>query len=224
MKKLALLFLLLSTSVFAQGWGMLSMRIGEVISLATSQSVLYAFTSNGAVRLAQDNANFYYDPSTTTLHVPNCTGCAGGGTTYTAGNGLTLTGTVFSLSQIYVGTKTLTESSATNTVNIALASNSAITGKYIAGTYAADGTPHNQSLVESVDFDAQNTGGTATCNLGPLTASGITDTGTLTDTVTCVISGNNILIAQNAVSSLTQTTLQSSYTVILNGTNVITGQ
>jgi hypothetical protein len=119
--------------------------------------------------------------------------------------------------------KTLTESSATDVVSIGIAAGSGSGGEFEYAIYAADATNH-QIRAGTVTWAAVNEAGTEACALGtPVEADG-TPTGTLTVTVTCVDGGTNLVKIQlNAVSSLTQTTLNVKWQLRKNhGTGVIT--
>lgn len=126
--------------------------------------------------------------------------------------------------------KTLTESSATTVVQIPVASEAATGGVLNYCFYAADATDQQQRC-SLVRFSAINKAGTETCglsnNAGAADAS-ITEledgnasaisVGTFTYAITCLTGLANVVeIQANAVSSLTQTTLQARGTVILVG-------
>lgn len=121
--------------------------------------------------------------------------------------------------------KTLTESSATAVVQIPVASGASVSGHFRYAVYAADAT--DQELRSSmIRYTVANKAGTETCALAPMTTStpdaSITEledlnlpvltAGTLTYAIACDTSpANAVNITINAVSSLTQTTLQARY-------------
>lgn len=163
------------------------------------------------------------------VHGSRGTGTGNGGsvaiTTAPPGSSGTTQNTLAPRFQIYGGEKSLTESTATTVLNIALAS-----GKYLGGcltvtTCADDGTDF-QSLSEVFSFSAINKGGTVTATIQGTPGSSTTaaSAGTLTTTWTIAANGNSVDIKNNAVSSLTQTNLKVTYQIHLNtnGTGVIT--
>lgn len=116
-------------------------------------------------------------------------------------------------------TKALTESSATAAWDCALAASAHTGGTLNYCVYAADATDF-QERCASIRVAAVNKAGTTTCGIstvtGNTTVNETTDanavalsTGTLTYAVTCADTTNSFSISFNAVSSLTQTTLQS---------------
>jgi hypothetical protein len=126
---------------------------------------------------------------------------------------------------------TLTESSATAVVQIPVASGAGTGGTFNYCVFATDGTDHQQRC-SRIKFSTVNKAGTETCGLNTDTATAndasITETedgnaaaissGTLTYAIACDTAPTNAVnITINAVSSLTQTTLQARGTVILVG-------
>lgn len=125
-------------------------------------------------------------------------------------------------------TKTLTESSATSFVDVAVASGSFVGGK-IEYTINANDASDFQARSGVLPFVAVNKGGTVTCTVGTVGAATevvAVSAGTLTNTFTCADStSNSVLLKANAVSSLTQTTLAIHYRVtISSGTATVTPQ
>lgn len=104
---------------------------------------------------------------------------------------------------------TLTESAATSVARIPVAAEAGGAGMYHYAIYATDGsTPQIRS--GRVILSVTNDGGTETCVLGTPEETDNTPTGTLTVTVTCDTTPTNAVDVQlNAVSSLTQTTLEA---------------
>jgi hypothetical protein len=124
-------------------------------------------------------------------------------------------------------TKTLTESSATTVIRIPVASGAATGGKLIYTVFASDSTDH-QIRTGTVSYAVVNKGGTETCAVngvdGSFTANpaetqdgsgaGAMSTGTLTYAWSVDTAATNACdLKLNAVSSLTQTTLQIRYRV-----------
>lgn len=110
-------------------------------------------------------------------------------------------------------TKTLTESSATGFVEIAVASG-AVASATIDYEIEANDSTDFQTLTGSLYVSAVNKAGTVTCNVGEVgTPINAVSTGTLTNTMTCTAGTLKYTINANAVSSLTQTTLRIKYLV-----------
>lgn len=124
-------------------------------------------------------------------------------------------------------TKALTESSATIFVKIDVASNSSASGDIIYSIEANDASDR-QRRSGRIPWVAVNKAGTITCTVGTVDAATevvAVSAGTLTNTFTCADAGSNVLkLLANAVSSLTQTTLQIRYRVEEVGVNVVTPQ
>lgn len=127
--------------------------------------------------------------------------------------------------------KTLTESAATSTARINVAALTGTGGTFNYCVFAADATDI-QNVCGDIKFSVVNKAGTETCVLagqaGTADASiteledgsggGALSTGTLTYAVTCDATPTNAVDIQiNAVSSLTQTTLQAEWSVLLTG-------
>jgi len=110
--------------------------------------------------------------------------------------------------------KALTESSATTFLKITVPSGSSASGKIM---YAIEANDASDFQVRSgfIPWNAVNKAGTITCSVGTVDAGteiATTSSGTLTNTFTCADAGSNVLnLLANAVSSLTQTTLQIRY-------------
>lgn len=122
--------------------------------------------------------------------------------------------------------RTLTESSATDVVQLAVASGSATGATIEWSVYATDATDF-QLRRGATYIAAVNKAGTETCTVGDIgTPVVAVSAGTLTASTTCSTSPTNAVNFQiNAVSSLTQTTLRVTYRVIRDeGTGVITPQ
>ena len=126
---------------------------------------------------------------------------------------------------IYGGEKTLTESSETPILSIALGTSKYLGGHLIVTTHADDGTDF-QATTEHFTFAAVNKAGAVTTRIqaAPSSSTTAASTGTLTTAWTIGATGTQVEIKNNAVSSLTQTTLKCSYQLIMNGdgTNVVT--
>lgn len=187
-----------------------------------------AQTSFTSLELGIDSAN---PPTTVTLRAANGVGTdkVSGGLTLatgtTTGSGVpnsidiktSIKGTVSSSTVQVLKTRvhisgvitTLTESSATKHTTITLASGKS--GSYFVKcqTRADDGTDF-QTRTDTLQIDAVNKAGTVTVAVSVVASSAQTSTGTLTTTWTAAANGNNVDIFDNAVSSLTQTTLVCS--------------
>jgi hypothetical protein len=109
--------------------------------------------------------------------------------------------------------KTLTESSATGFVEIAVASNQVASAIIDYEIEANDGTDF-QTLVGSVYVSGVNKGGTVTATVGEVgTPINAVSAGTLTNTMTVTAGTGKFTVNANAVSSLTQTTLRIKYLI-----------
>lgn len=120
----------------------------------------------------------------------------------------------------------LTESTATTFANIAIAS-SKFAGAVIHSTVNAGDSTDFQALTSVVNVSAVNKAGTVTATLTQVDGTTAASSGTLTCTYTAVANGNSVDIKANAVSSLTQTTLNATWAIVsLNGdgTSVVTAQ
>lgn len=122
--------------------------------------------------------------------------------------------------------KNLTESSATDVVQVDVAS-STTTGFIVDWTVEANDSTDFQARRGSTYFVAVNKAGTETCTAADVgTPQVAVSTGTLTNTVACSTTPTNgVMVTMNAVSSLTQTTLRVIYTIRRDvGTGNITPQ
>lgn len=120
---------------------------------------------------------------------------------------------------VFAGEKTLTESTATIVVNVALASSKYMGGTLTATTHADDGTDF-QATTEHFTFAAVNKAGTVTPVIQATPSTSTTaasSVSTLTTAWTIVANGAGLDIKNNAVSSLTQTTLKVTWQLTLNG-------
>lgn len=115
----------------------------------------------------------------------------------------------------------LTESVATALTTITLATNTSASYVVMALTRADDGTDY-QARTDSFQVDAVNKNGTVTTTLTITTSSAQATAGTLATTWTATASGNNVVLNNNAVSSLTQTTLASKFLAFVNSNDVAT--
>ncbi len=122
-------------------------------------------------------------------------------------------------SYVAAGPKTLTESSATSFVQIALTAAQMSGGTISYTVEASDGTDH-QALSGNLRWAAVNKAATETCptpiDIG--TALLAASASTLTCSWTCDTSPTNAVnIQANCVSGLTQTTLRINYAVYMDG-------
>lgn len=122
--------------------------------------------------------------------------------------------------------KTLTESSATAYVQIAVANSEVAAGRIEYDIIARDAT-NTQGLSGEVYFSA------AATSTGTVTAAALSDqhilnpvtSGTLTNTTTQTTGTNTLTFNANAASSLTQTLLEIRYRVVIfSGTATVTPQ
>lgn len=114
--------------------------------------------------------------------------------------------------------KTLTESAATNVFEVASGANGHLGVTIDYTIIARDGTPNVQTRQGTVQLAAAQTtaGASPTCVVGTATETVAVSTGTLSVTWTCATAANKITAQANAVSSLTQTTLEVRYQVRVN--------
>jgi hypothetical protein len=119
--------------------------------------------------------------------------------------------------------KTLTESSNTNFATVAVTSSTACGGEIYYTVLAADAT-NTQAVKGVLNFAAvANSSGTVTSTSGELGALNPVSSGTLTNTFTLTNGSQLLTFGSNAVSSLTQTTLNISFRVhIASGTCTVT--
>ena len=122
---------------------------------------------------------------------------------------------------IRAASKTLTESSATGIVDIAITAGKIAGGRVIYTVEANDATDY-QAITGYAGFSVVNKGGTLTSALSPITEVTAVSAGTLTCTPTLVAGTNKITLSLNAVSSLTQTTLRVRWQLIHDGNATIT--
>ena len=122
---------------------------------------------------------------------------------------------------IKAATKTLTESSATGIVDIALTAGKVAGGRLIYTVEANDATDY-QAITGYVGFSVVNKGGTLTSALSPITEATAVSAGTLTCTPTLAAGTNKVTASLNAVSSLTQTTLRVRWQLVHDGNATIT--
>ena len=119
-------------------------------------------------------------------------------------------------------TKTLTESSATDVVQIAIPNGDFADFEIRWTVFASDGTDH-QTVTGHTAFSCVNKADTETCatadvyaDINPVSA------GTLTCTETTAAGTNAVMFTLNCVSSLTQTTLDAYYRLdMLNAQTVV---
>jgi hypothetical protein len=165
---------------------------------------------SGYVRAASASAIFWN--SRTELYAP-------------ADGSIRIANTANNNDTIYINNtaKTLTAGAATDVVSVGVTSGSATGGEFEIVVYAADATNH-QSRTMRVLWSAVNEGGTETCLLGTVEELDNSPTGTLTATLTFVDGGTNLCKLQiNAVSSLTETTLNAKWQATKNhGTGIFT--
>lgn len=120
--------------------------------------------------------------------------------------------TKFTGQYINAATKTLTESSDTAIVDIAVAAGTVATGEFIFGIEANDATDY-QTLRGRARYAVVNKAGTLTVDLTVIEESKAVSAGTLTATCTATSGTNKITLNLNAVSSLTQTTLRALWRI-----------
>jgi hypothetical protein len=141
---------------------------------------------------------------------------------YTLANGFSATDlNIAGRQYIRASTKTLTESSATGIVDIALTAGKIAGGRILYTVEANDATDY-QAITGYASFSVVNKGGTLTSALSPVTEATAVSAGTLTCTPTLVAGTNKITISLNAVSSLTQTTLRVKWQLSHDGNATIT--
>lgn len=121
---------------------------------------------------------------------------------------------------IKAATKTLTESSATGVVDVALISGKASGGRLLYTVEANDATDY-QALTGYVGYAVVNKAGTLTSSLSTIVESSACSSGTLAVTPTAVAGTNKITLSLTAVSSLTQTTLRVKWQLAHDGNATI---
>lgn len=122
---------------------------------------------------------------------------------------------------VKAATKTLTESSATGIVDIAVASGSVASGELLYSIQANDATDF-QNIRGRVVYSIVNKGGVLTTSFSESIETSAVSSGTLTCTTTLVAGTNKITLSLNAVSSLTQTTLRAKWQMQHDGYATIT--
>lgn len=142
---------------------------------------------------------------------------------YVLANAFGTTNDLNIMNRIYVkaATKTLTESSATGCVDVAVASGSVANGRFYYSIQANDASDY-QAISGSVNWSVVNKAGTLTAVLSTPVESNAVSSGTLTVTVTAATGTNKITLSLNAVSSLTQTTLRAKWQLQHDGYATIT--
>lgn len=118
--------------------------------------------------------------------------------------------------RIYGTNKALTESTATSIATITCDTNEYVGGTFQCSVYATDGTDL-QNRAQFFTFSAVNKAGTVTCTISAITENVAASAGTLTCTPTITQNGDAFDLQLNAVSSLTQTTLETRWQVRLDG-------
>jgi hypothetical protein len=122
---------------------------------------------------------------------------------------------------IKAATKTLTESSNTGVVDIALTAGKAAGGRILYTIEANDATDY-QSLTGYFGLSVVNKAGTLTSGMTAVSEVSACSSGTLACTPTLVAGTNKITLSLNAVSSLTQTTLRVKWQLAHDGNATIT--
>lgn len=115
--------------------------------------------------------------------------------------------------------KTLTESAATEFVYVTIPSSGAVSGRVVYTVFAKDASNTQAKSGELFLSAVANSSGTVTAaTLSDVNTQNPCSSGTLTNTMTQdVATANTIKLSANAVSSLTQTTLEVRYRVELSG-------
>ena len=119
--------------------------------------------------------------------------------------------------------KALTESSATSFVEVDVAQGDSTLGEITYKIHANDAT-NIQVIGGRLRYSAVNEAGTVACTIADVgTAIDNTPTGTLTNTFSCAEdSADKVMLKANAVSSLTQTTLDIYYRIDSPDTDTVT--
>ena len=118
----------------------------------------------------------------------------------------------------------LTGGSATTFVRIAIATETHNGGTIQYGIHADDGTDF-QTRVGNASFALVNKAGTEACDvqIGAASEAIVATTGSLTGTFSCASNAaDTVDLAYNAASSLTETTLEIHYSIILNDEALVT--
>lgn len=123
--------------------------------------------------------------------------------------------------RLYISAKRvdLTESTATLVFNVAVASGKHVGLRVFATTDADNGTDF-QSTTDGFTVAAVNKAGTVTTAISSSTTASAASSGTLTTTWTAVANGSGVDLKNNAVSSLTQTTLATRWRVEIDSDDV----
>lgn len=220
------------TASYAIDQGLLgSQRIPVVGWYVTDTGIVYCSTNNTAVSLATLPAAGTDQAGTAmTLSAGIGTGTGRGGAFSLQTSPSLATGVLPQALQTrhYIPAKevTLTESSATLVGNFSVASGKTIGVRIVATTRANDGTDF-QARTDDFVFAAVNKAGTVTASTpSSATTSAALSSGTLSATWTAVANGNGVDLKCNAVSSLTQTTLVTTWRAEIdsNGTPTVTPQ
>lgn len=124
------------------------------------------------------------------------------------------------------GSRTLTESSATAFVAITVANSSACSGYVDYTVFAADATNTQAKSGQLFFSTVANSSGTVTkATINDANTLNPVSSGTLTNTMTDTTGANTYTLLANAVSSLTQTTLNIKYLVhVTSGNCTVTAQ
>lgn len=148
------------------------------------------------------------------------TGNAAGGNVLMRTSPRTSTGTTLQTladrQVIVAASKDLTESTATSIAEVSLASSTTTGGTLRYTIEAGDGTDF-QALRGEVLFAAVNKAGTITTSTSTAVETSAPSSGTLTNAMTVTTGASKIILQLNAVSSLTQTVLRVTYTIVLDG-------
>ena len=122
---------------------------------------------------------------------------------------------------VRAASKTLTESTATGVVDIAVAAGSVASGEFFYSVQANDATDF-QVIRGRVVWAVVNKGGTLTTSITDTVEANPVSAGTLTCAATLVNGTNKVTLSLNAVSSLTQTTLRARWRLEHDGYATIT--
>lgn len=200
----------------------LTIRSGAGTGAATPASLLFQIPAAAASGSTQQTQFTRLTISSTSIAsalplVPDTTDVRALGTTTSQWN-------LLYLSRATIGskTKTLTESVDTGYIDIAVTAGQRISGEIIYEVFASDATDH-QVLTGKVIYAAVNKGGTVTASIGEAsTPVSALSSGTLTATNTVLAGTDKITVRTNAVSSLTQSTLEVRYRVNSVSANTLT--
>ena len=142
---------------------------------------------------------------------------------YVLANGFGVTTDLNIMNRQYIkaATKTLTESSATGIVDIALTAGKIAGGRVLYTIEANDATDY-QSLTGYFGWSVVNKAGTLTSGMTAVSEVSACSAGTVTCTPTLAAGTNKVTLSLNAVSSLTQTTLRVKWQLAHDGNATIT--